>query len=66
MFFVFVILVSHVVAPLLITIEDVHWASDGPKFACSVDECDVSYTAKYNLVRHLQVHHNVVMKLGKA
>ncbi len=35
-----------------------------PKFAYKVDECDASYTAKYNLVRHLRAHHNVVMELS--
>jgi len=38
---------------------------DGPKFSYRVDECDASYVAKYNLVRHLQVHCNVTMELGK-
>jgi hypothetical protein len=37
----------------LVAIEGVHWAKDGPKFACRVDGYDASYTAKYNLVRHL-------------
>jgi hypothetical protein len=49
----------------LVAIEGVHWARDGPKFACRVDGYDASYMAKYNLVRHLQVSHNVVMELGK-
>jgi len=65
MFFVFVILVLDVVASPLVIIEGVHWAKDGSKFACSVDGCDVSYMAKYNLVWHLRVQHNVVMKSGK-
>ncbi len=65
MFFIFVILVLDVVAPPLVMIDSVHWAKDGSKFACSVDGCDVSYMAKYNLVWHLQVHHNVVMKSSK-
>jgi hypothetical protein len=54
-----------VVAPPLFIIEGVHWAKDGSKFACNVDGCDVSYIAKYNLVWHLQMHHNVIMKFGK-
>jgi len=48
--FVFVFWVSNVVAPPLVAIEGVHWARDGPKFACRVDGCDAFYTAKYNLV----------------
>jgi hypothetical protein len=43
-------LVSDVVAPLMVAIEGVHWAKDGPKFACNVDGCDASYMAKDNLV----------------
>jgi len=52
-FFVFVILVSNAVALPLIAIEGVHWARNGPKFACKVDGCNASYMAKYNLVKHL-------------
>jgi hypothetical protein len=26
----------------LVAIEGVHWAKDGPKFACSIDGCDAS------------------------
>jgi hypothetical protein len=63
--FVFVFLVSNVVAPPAIAIEGVHWARDGLKFACRVDECDASYTDKYNLVQHLWAHHNVVMEPNK-
>ncbi len=48
-----------------IAIKGVHWARDGPKFACKVDECDASYTSKYNLIQHLWVRHNVTMELGK-
>jgi len=39
-----------VVALLLIAIEGVHWARDGPKFVCRVDRCNASYITKYNLV----------------
>ncbi len=39
---VFVFLVLNVVAFLLVAIEGVHWAKDGPKFACSIDGCDAS------------------------
>ncbi len=53
------------VAPPLVAIEGVHWAKDGPKFACRVDGCNASYMVKYNLVRHLQTHHNVIMEAGK-
>jgi len=59
-FFVFVILVSDVVTLPPIAIEGVHWARDGPKFACKVDGYDASYMVKYNLVQHLQVCHNVL------
>ncbi len=52
------------VAPPLNALNGVHWARDGPKFACRVDGCDASYTANYNLVRHLHAHHNVVMEPG--
>ncbi len=48
-----------------IAIKGVHWARDGPKFACKVDGCDASYMTKYNLVWHLRAHHNVVMELNK-
>jgi uncharacterized membrane protein len=51
-FFVFVILVSNVVAPP-IALECVHWARDGPKFSYKVDGCNASYMVKYNLVQHL-------------
>jgi hypothetical protein len=63
MFFSF--LVSNVVAPLPVGIEGVQWAKDVPKFACSIDGCDASYMAKYNLVWHLQTHHNVTMEPSK-
>ncbi len=53
------------VALPLVAIEGVHWAKDGPKFACNVNGCDASYTIKYNLVRHLWARHNVTMELGK-
>jgi len=59
-FFVFVILVSDLVALPPIAIEGVHWARDGPKFAYKVDECDASCMANYNLVQYLQVCHNVL------
>jgi hypothetical protein len=51
--------------PPLVAIEGVHWAKDGPKFSYRVDGCNASYMAKYNLVWHLQMRHNVVMELGK-
>jgi hypothetical protein len=54
-----------VVALPPIAIEGVHWAKDGPKFVCKVDGCDASYTTKYNLIQHLQTHHNVTMELSK-
>jgi hypothetical protein len=54
-----------VVALLLVAIEGVHWAKDGPKFTCIIDGCDASYMTKYNLVRHLRACHNVTMELGK-
>ncbi len=53
------------VAPPLVAIEVVHWARDGPKFACRVDGRNASYMAKYNLVQRLQAHHNVTMEAGK-
>jgi hypothetical protein len=53
------------VAPPSITLENVHWARDGPKFSCRFNGCDTSYMAKYNLIRHLQACHNVVMEMGK-
>ncbi len=53
------------VTPPPVAIEGVHWAKDGPKFACSIDGCDASSIVKYNLVCHLQVCHNVTMELGK-
>ncbi len=55
----------NVVALPPIAIEGVHWAKDGPKFVCKVDRCDASYTSKYNLVQHLQTHHNVTMEPSK-
>jgi hypothetical protein len=58
-------LISDVVVPPPITLEGVHWAMDGPKFAFKVDGRDASYMAKYNLVGHLRVCHNVTMELGK-
>ncbi len=64
-FYVYVFLVSNMVAPPIIAIKGVHWAKDGPKFACSVDGCDASYMTKYNLMQHLRVHHNVITELGK-
>jgi hypothetical protein len=54
-----------VVAPPLVAIEVVHWAKNGPKFACNIDGCDASYIVKYNLVRHLRARHNVTMESGK-
>ncbi len=64
-FFFFVNLVSNVIVLPPVAIEGVHWARNGPKFACKVDGCDASYMAKYNLVQHLEICHNVVMELGK-
>jgi hypothetical protein len=64
-FYVFVFLISDVVAPLPVAIEGVHQAKDGPKFAYNIDGCDVSYTTKYNSVWHLWVCHNVTMELSK-
>ncbi len=63
--FFFVFLVLNVVAPPPVAMKGVHWAKDGPKLFCSVDGCNVSYIVKYNLVWHLQVHHNVTMEPGK-
>ncbi len=54
-----------VVAPPPVAIEGVHWAKDRPKFVCKVDGCDASYIVKYNLVQHLQAHHNVTMEPSK-
>jgi len=54
-----------VVTLLLVAIEGVHWARDGPKFASKVDGCNASYTTKYNLIQHLWARHNVTMELGK-
>jgi len=54
-----------VVALPLVAIEGVHWAKDGPKFACNIDGCDASYMAKYNLVWHLRAHHDVTMESSK-
>jgi hypothetical protein len=39
-FFAFVILVSNVVVHPPITLEGVHWAKDGAKFACKVHGCN--------------------------
>ncbi len=64
-FYVFVFLVSNVVTPLLVGIEGVQWAKDGSKFVYSVDGCNASYMAKYNLVWHLQACHNVAMEPSK-
>jgi len=62
----FYVFVLDMVALVPIAIEGVHWAKDRwPKFTCDVDGCDASYTTKYNLVRHLQVCHNVTMQLSK-
>jgi hypothetical protein len=58
-------LISNVVALCLVVIEGVHWAKDGPKFACRFDGCNASYTTKYNLISHLWMHYNVTMELGK-
>jgi hypothetical protein len=63
--FCFCFLISDVVAPPPIALKGVHWVMDGPKFAFRVDGCDASYMAKYNLVVHLRVCHNVTMELGK-
>jgi hypothetical protein len=52
-FFCFVNLVSNVVVHPLVALEGVHWARDGAKFACKVHGCNVTYTAKYNLIQHL-------------
>jgi len=38
----------------LVALEGVHWARDGPKFACKVNGCDASYIPNYNFVRHLR------------
>jgi hypothetical protein len=38
---------------------------DGAKFTCKVHGCNVTDIAKYNLVQHLQMWHNVIMELGK-
>jgi hypothetical protein len=51
--------------PSPVTIESVHWAKHGTKFACRVDGCDASYIPKHNLVRHLWVRHNVTMESNK-
>ncbi len=55
----------NMVAPPPVAIEGVHWARDGPKFVRKIDGCDALYTFKYNMVWHLQAHHNVTMELGK-
>ncbi len=57
--FVFVFLISNAVAPPLIAPKGIHWAKDGPNFACRVDGCDASYTTKDNLVRHLWTCHTL-------
>jgi hypothetical protein len=54
-----------VVAPPSVTIKGVHRARDGPKFACRVDGCNVSYITKYNLLRHLKACHNKTMEPNK-
>jgi hypothetical protein len=54
-----------VVAPPTVAIQVVHWARDGPKFACRIDGGDAFDMAKYNLVQHLQVYHNITMELSK-
>jgi hypothetical protein len=48
-----IILVSNAIAPPPVSIEGVHWARDGTKWACRVGGCDASYITKYNLVQHL-------------
>jgi hypothetical protein len=58
-------LVSNVVAPHLVALEDVHWARDGAKFAFKVHGCNVTYIAKYNLVQHLQMQHNAIIEPSK-
>jgi len=55
-------LVLDVVALCSVTIEGVHRAKDGPKFACRVNGCNASYTTKYNLVWHLRAHNIVTME----
>jgi len=40
-------------------------SKDVPKFACSVDGCDASYMAKYNLMWHLWAHHTITMESNK-
>jgi hypothetical protein len=57
-FFVFVILVSSVVTPPLVTLEAIHWARDGPKFVCRIDGCDASYwpnTTWYDIFGHATI-----------
>jgi hypothetical protein len=39
--FVFVFLISNAVAPPLIAPKGIHWAKDGPNFACRVDGCNL-------------------------
>jgi hypothetical protein len=56
-------LVLDVVAPCPVAIKGVHWAKDGPKFACNIDGCNASYLVEYNLVWHLLVCHNVTMEM---
>ncbi len=51
--------------PPPITLENVHWVRDGPKFVCRVDGCNASYMTKYNLIWHLCACHNVVMESSK-
>ncbi len=48
-----------------IALKGLHGEKDGTKFAYIVDRCDVNYIANYNLVCHLQAHHNVIVELGK-
>ncbi len=58
-------LVLNVVALPWVALEGVHWAREVAKFACRVDWCNMTYAAKYNLVRHLHAHHNVTMEPSK-
>jgi hypothetical protein len=39
--------------------------SDEGKFVCKVDDCNATYTNEYNLIRHLQVKHDIFTKLSK-
>jgi hypothetical protein len=57
-FFVFVILVSSVVTPPLVTLEAIHWARDGSIFVCRIDGCDASYwpnTTWYGIFGHATI-----------